>query len=400
MTNEQGSLAKKYLVYKVFTNLWFVGAVWLYFYRLFITDQQVGVLDGMAFAIGLLAEIPSGALADRFGRDKLARLGQVLAGTGILIQAAGSSFIPIFVGQAVMMIGVSFASGADEALFFDKLRFKKESVHWRKLVTRGLQFALVGTLIATIGGGLLHQLNPRLPWVLNGISFIIAAAVIWSVKDERPKIARQKFKAEVRAYFSDIKVGFSQFTKPKLWIYVPIILTVQGLFYTVGYGLLRLVLLSRFHFSALVGSIVIASSSLITVGVLGLMHKHASSLSEKRVISVIALSAALSLLFSVADIGYLGYVIILALYIGEHALSPFISETLNYHVSEEQRATVLSVASFMKTLPYVLLAPLIGSLNTHGHLEYFLLAWAILITVSVLFYVSLKKRDVKIPVVG
>ena len=86
------------MTYRMFTNLWFVGAVWLYFYRLFITDQQVGILDGMAFAIGLLAEVPSGALADKFGRDKMVKLGQILAGSGLLLQASGSSFSVFFIG--------------------------------------------------------------------------------------------------------------------------------------------------------------------------------------------------------------------------------------------------------------------------------------------------------------
>src|SRR3989344_918763 len=121
MTNNQRWLSSKYMTYRMFTSMWFVGAVWLYFYRLFITDQQVGILDGMAFAIGLLAEVPSGVLADKFGRDKMTRLGQILAGGGLLLQAAGSGFLPFFVGQAVMMIGVSFVSGADEALFYKKL---------------------------------------------------------------------------------------------------------------------------------------------------------------------------------------------------------------------------------------------------------------------------------------
>src|ERR1035437_4217635 len=150
----QELLARRYLFYRFFTNLWFVGAIWLYFYRIFITDQQVGLLDGMAFAIGLLAEVPTGALADKFGRSRLVRLGQILAGSGLLLQALGNGFPQFFIGQSIMMVGVAFASGADEALFFQRLNYDRNSLSWRKLMTRGGQIALVASIIALITGGL------------------------------------------------------------------------------------------------------------------------------------------------------------------------------------------------------------------------------------------------------
>ena len=396
ITEAQRRLSRKYITYETLTNLWFVGAVWLYFYRIFVTDYQIGILDGFAFAIGLIAEVPSGALADRFGRDRLVKLGQVLAGGGLLIQAFGSGFIPFFVGQAIMMIGVAFVSGADEALFFEKLKFSRASVNWRKLVTRASQAALIGSLFATVAGGWLHTINPRVPWILTGLAFISSVFIIWSVREDRPARLKQKLSAELRDYLVNIRDGFAQFRAPKLWLYVPIIITVQGLFYTAGWGVLRLILLDRFYFDPFWGSVVIATSSIITVGILAYMHKYAEDLSEKKVITLISLGAAASLLLSMADIGMWGYVVILMLYAGEHVLHPFMSEVLNNRAEEHQRATVLSVASFLRTLPYVALAPIIGYLNTHNDLEHFLVVWVVLIGIAVLLYLVLKKSDMHV----
>lgn len=396
MNAEQKDLSQRYLIYKFMSNLWFLSAVWLYFYRIFVTDQQVGILDGIAFLIGLIAEVPSGALADKFGRGRMTKLGVILSGGGLLIQAAGSSFIPFFVGQSIMMIGVSFVSGADEALFFEKLKFKRESIDWRKLITRGSQVALIGTLLATIIGGWLHTINPRLPWYLTGSAFVLSSIALWPIRDTREEKSHVTLSTELISYLQDIKAGFGQFRLPKLWLYIPIIVSVQGLFYTAGYGILRLILLDKFGFSPVLGSVVVASSALITIGLLHFMHKSADRISEKRVISVIATSAAAGLLFSLANIGYWGYAVILVLYAGEHVLYPFMSETLNYHAPEKQRATVLSVASFFRTLPYVALAPIIGYLNTNDMLSYFLIFWSLLIVGSVLIYLSLKQKDDKI----
>lgn len=253
MTQEQRWLSGRYIAYKLFTNMWFMGAVWLYFYRLFITDQQVGVLDGMAFAIGILAEVPSGALADKFGRDRLVRVGNVLIALGISMQGFGSSFMPFFVGQAILMIGASFVSGADEALFFQRLHFERTGSQWRRLVTRASQVALIGTTVANISGPWVHTINPRVPWIMTGVSFLIASILIWPVKDTRERAKRQKFIPEFKSYIQDIKTGFGEFRLPKLWIYVPIIITVQGVFYAAGWGILRLILLNRFTFSPVLG---------------------------------------------------------------------------------------------------------------------------------------------------
>lgn len=399
LTKNQQWLSRKYFVYRFLTSLFFISAVWLYFYRIFITDQQIGILDGFAFTIGLIAEIPSGVLADRLGRDKMVKLGQFLAGSGLLIQAFGSSFIPFFIGQAVLMIGIAFVSGADEALFFKKLNFDRRSINWRRLMTRGSQIALIGLLVATITGGWLHAINPRIPWILTGLSFIGSVLLIWSIKDTRIKKNKQKLSVELQEYLISIKSGFAQFRTPKLWFYVPIIIIVQGLFYTTGWGLLQLVLLDRFHFDPFLGSLVIASSSLITVGILAIMHKYAEKMSEKRVVTLISLSAASSLLLSIANIGMWGYLVIFILHAGEYIFHPFMSEIINNQVEENQRATVLSVASFLRTLPYIVLAPIIGYLNTHNNLEYFLIFWAVLICLVIFLYLFFKKKDTQVSLV-
>ena len=220
-TDNQRWLSKKYLAYEVVSNFWFVSAIWLFFYHIFITDQQVGILDGLAFAVGLLAEVPSGALADRFGRDKMVRLGQILAGTGFFIQAFGSSFVPFFVGQAILMIGAAFVSGADEALFFSRINFDRTSVQWRKLVTRASQFSLVSSLVGTIVGGWLFTVNPRIPWILTGVAFISSALLIWSIRDTRPERALQKFSEELRGHLKSIKSGFMKFGTSDFLLYVP-----------------------------------------------------------------------------------------------------------------------------------------------------------------------------------
>ena len=123
------------------------------------------------------------------------------------------------------------------------------------------------------------------------------------------------------------------------------------------------------------------------------MHKNADKLLEKKVLLTIGLIAISSLVLSIANIGFWGYIVILSLYASEQVLNPYMSEVLNNRAPENQRATVLSVASFFKSLPYVLLAPLIGYLSSNNRIEYFFIIWAVAIFIALLVYLSAKKRD-------
>ena len=393
MTAEQAHLSRRYVWYHFFRSMFFIGVLWLFFYRLFIDDRQIGLLDGAAFVIGLLAEIPSGALADMFGRARLVKIGLAMMAGGFALQGASSDFMGLFIGQVIFIAGFSFASGADEALFFDLLKFPENSHKWRDLVMKGTQYSRVGAFIALIIGGALYTYDFRLAWYINAGAFLTAMLIIWNIRDTPKKSSSHTIKQSINEYISTIKTGFVTFTKPALRAYLPIIIAVQGLFYTVGFGLLRPLLIDRFTFDAYSGSVIVAVASLLTIVVLAYIRKYNHRISEKQLIVTISLLSVAALLFSVAPIGKWGLFIVLFFHISEYVLQPFMSEILNRHAPSEQRATVLSVASFFHTVPYVILAPLIGYLSFVGQLEWYFVFWAGFIVAAVLYYVSSQRKD-------
>ncbi len=78
------------------------------------------------------------------------QLGQVLIGSGILIQVFGTEFATFVIGQAILMIGWACASGTDDALFYSSLKIDPDSNEWKKLVTRGSQWSMAAGLLATV----------------------------------------------------------------------------------------------------------------------------------------------------------------------------------------------------------------------------------------------------------
>jgi predicted MFS family arabinose efflux permease len=170
-------------------------------------------------------------------------------------------------------------------------------------------------------------------------------------------------------------------------------MTVQGVLYIFNWGLLKIILMDRFHFSEQFGGVVLGVGCLLVVLILYLMQRYAERFHEKRILTVLSMLVAGSLLVSVPDIGLFGIVVIFILYAGDGVFYPFLSDVLNKHAPNNQRATILSVASFLKVLPYVILAPLIGLLNMQGKLHWFLIGWTALIMMAWAYYIVSKRRD-------
>lgn len=111
-----------------------------------LSGAQISALFAVWSAVAVLAEVPSGALADRFGR----RTALVAAG---LVQAAGyvlwlhwPTFAGFAAGFAVWALGGALVSGAFEALLYDGLAEVGATAQYARL----LGWAHAGELLAGV----------------------------------------------------------------------------------------------------------------------------------------------------------------------------------------------------------------------------------------------------------
>jgi MFS family permease len=383
------SLEHRYIIFNVLNKLVFYNVVWLYFYRIYITDWQIGLLDGMAFFIGLLFEIPSGAIADAIGRKKIVSIGQFLVAVGILIQVFFPTFWMFIFGQSILVIGMSFVSGSDDALFFSALRYNPHTSHWKKLVTRTSKWILSWSLFAIITGAYLHTINPAYPWYLTAIATVVSIFIIQSVHDSWTyKTPSHTFVFFWKIYLDTLS-GIKMFFRGKIYTYIPIIIGLQAILYTYENGLFRQILLDRFNFSPFLWSIAIGGVILASIWWLHELEKRIDTIEEKSIFRILSITTVGSLIVSIWDIGYWGWIVLFILYISERIAHTYISDGVNKHSADNERATLLSVGSFLKWAPYILLAPLIWYLNTSDSLEYFLIGWSVVIVISLSIYYRL-----------
>ena len=98
-----------------------------------LSDAEISVLFALWSAVGIVAEVPSGALADHVGR-------RTALVTGALVQAVGYACWVVFpgfpgfaAGFVLWGLGSAFASGAQEALLHDGLAAVGAEEHYARI---------------------------------------------------------------------------------------------------------------------------------------------------------------------------------------------------------------------------------------------------------------------------
>lgn len=132
------------------------------------------LLQGV-FAFSLVVwEVPTGYLADRWGRRRCLALGDVLYTVAMLLFVMGHGFWPFCLAQMFSALGHGLVSGADSALLYDSLKARGRLEDYQRLesqaVFRGRMGEAVGAMIAA---GFLFLAMPRWAFVANAVRAIV-----------------------------------------------------------------------------------------------------------------------------------------------------------------------------------------------------------------------------------
>ena len=211
-----------YLV-NFFGALIFVVPIWVAFERRFLSFTQMAFLEVFSFGIMTFLELPTGALADLFGRRKTIILGGLLGGLANIYLAFASNISMFFLSFAVLGISEALISGSFIALAFDSLKELKKEDYFSKFNARiGLVFRS-GLIIATFLGGYLYQYWVGLPFFLMGLMQIFSMLFIFLMVE--PKIDTEKF--SLNSYIRQTKDGFRELFKTsymkKLTVYYTLV---------------------------------------------------------------------------------------------------------------------------------------------------------------------------------
>ena len=152
-----------------------------------LTVGQALLFDAVFFSSLLLSEMPTGVVADRYGRRISMLSGSLLLSVGFIVFALAGT-LPLLLSAYVLFgIGSALMSGADDAYLFDALQAVGRVREFPAVA--GRLNALMTLAIAgfTVIGGLMATVTP-LSWPIaaSGILSLAAASLAWRL-DEPPR---------------------------------------------------------------------------------------------------------------------------------------------------------------------------------------------------------------------
>ena len=164
-------------------------AIWV----VYLTDYrdlsltQVGIMEAFFWGVKLVAEVPTGAFADRFGRRFTFMVGTIIEGGGILIFALAGNFPLLLLSYVLWSLGFAFRSGNDGAYIYDALAAEGREAEFAQRSGRFGAAVNVAFTAGGIAGAALAAGTSLALATLAGVVPALLAVGVLLVMDEPPR---------------------------------------------------------------------------------------------------------------------------------------------------------------------------------------------------------------------
>ena len=149
--------------------------------------KDVFILKSVYSLAAVILEIPSGYLADVWGRRKCLILGCILYFGGFLTYSFTETFSAFLFAEILLGIGQTLVNGADSALLYDTtVQYKNEQLYLR-YEGRITMIGNFAEAFAGICGGLLAVYSLRLPFFFQTAIAFIGIPAAFALKETTQK---------------------------------------------------------------------------------------------------------------------------------------------------------------------------------------------------------------------
>ncbi len=374
-------------------NLLFFGAVAVPFYlhRIGLNYTEMFLLETVFGVSMILFEIPTGVVADKFGRKISLFWGAVFFGGAFFFFGIFTSYYSLVILEIICAFGMTMLSGADRALLYETLKSSGEEQHAAKTMARYDAFSTAGMLFSFPAGSLIagsgimkYETALGFVFIISGIAIILSGLIVIFVKENFCETSNESFvrkggqgflfifKHSRLRLFSFNYALISSLTFFMFWFYQTLL--IENKFPVSGMGFIA----AAFNGSAMI-LLLMTPLAQKYIGT----HKTLffSSIIPGFMYVMVAfipgLVPALIAIFTVTGLKLFR--------------APMLSALMNEHIENSNRATVLSGVSMIERIMTSILYPVVGILMDVS----MKLVFASIGVITIILAIALRGEEVK-----
>lgn len=337
---------------------WFMVAmpiIILFFQENGFSLTQIMTLQAIySFSVAIF-EIPSGYIADIFGRKKTIVASTILSFIGYLVLSLSSGFFAFSLAQILIGLSGSLMSGSNSALLYDTLLQTNNKELYTKVEGKNYAIGNFSEAAAGILGGFLAAISIFLPiYVQTSILFLsipISLTLIEPTVYKKNKIDRS-----LSNIISVVQFAIIDNVRLRWLIIYSSIMGVASLSMAwFAQPFFKEIQIPIIYFGILWAGLNL-SSGITSFN----SYKIEKRYKMHKILTVITIFMTMSFILLGINFNLLGLIFIFLIYLLRGLITPIIRNAINEITTSEKRATVLSVRSFILRISFAICAPILG----------------------------------------
>ncbi|MBP5415740.1 MAG: MFS transporter [Lachnospiraceae bacterium] len=142
---------------------------------------QIGFAETIFHITSLIFEIPSGVLADVYGRKKMLIVSNLCGVIADIVMAFSNGFVMVCISIATHALAYNFASGSADALAYDSLKTVGEEKRYERYFSNQSIIYRVATGISTMCAGIALLLGYRISYLISAATCFVTLLITFTL---------------------------------------------------------------------------------------------------------------------------------------------------------------------------------------------------------------------------
>jgi MFS family permease len=382
----------KNYIFTFINNFNVTSGIWM----LFLASRglslfEIGIMESIFHITSFTMEIPTGMIADLYGRKfsrLLGRLATVLAFLIMLFSHSTSLFALSFIIQA---LGYNLESGAGEALIYDSMKEIGEENNYIKVKGKTEVFFQIASVFSLLLGGYLGTLDYRYVYI-TAIAFS-TLAFLEALTFKEPTIGKVKhLDSPLSTFKNQLKESFTALKMDKRIVFLIISAEIFATFVTTEFFYIQNLLKSQGQSEFQIG-LLLSVSSLAAAVVAVNTYKLELKFKFKKLLIMLSATGIAAFWGMTTPFIVPSFILITMV---ESIMFIVMGNYINKLIKSEQRATLLSLQSMAFSLFMIVIFPIVGKLGDFYGLDFsfIFIALSSTIALSIVMYIAGKKISI------